>query len=134
MSTKNKDFLDLQTPALVLPAYFGQLLYTPPDLTVTHEEKQLALYDVADLVQRDFGSSSIASLGSVAQNLLPVLSYRGSVGPAVNADNKGIALQTKTGRRQVSMESYLQRVLIDKPKVVVSLADEVSTFLPFLYL
>ena len=118
---------NVQTPALVLPSYFGQLLYTPPDLTVTKADTtQLALYDIADMLYKDFGANSIASLGFIPKNLVPIMSYRGSVGPAVNADNKGISLNTKTGRRQVSVEQYLHRMVEDKPKIIISLADEVT--------
>ena len=122
-----KEFLEgVQTPCLVLPSYFGHLLYSPLDLqTSLSNEKQVVLYDVADLLHKDFGDNAIASLCDIPDNLVPIMSFRGSVGPSVNADNKGISLNTKTGRRQVTIENYLKRIAIDKPKAVISLADEV---------
>lgn len=142
-----KVFQDLvPTPAIVLPSYHGHLLYSPPDLTIEppsclveelsslKNEKttclikpyQLVLLDIVDVIAKDFGKTALKELSSINPFLLPIMSYRGLSGPAVSADQKSISIQTKIGRKVVSLESYIERILIDKPIAAISLADEVS--------
>ncbi len=144
-----KVFQDLvPTPAIVLPSYHGHLLYSPPDLTIEppsclieelsslKNEKtsetclikpyQLVLLDIVDVIGKDFGKTALKELSSINSCLLPIMSYRGLSGPAVNADQKSISIQTKIGRKVVTLESYIERILIDKPIAAISLADEVG--------
>ncbi len=150
-----KIFYDsIPTPALVLPSYHGHLLYSPPDLTVqlppcvVEEQRkyvevkesenkdvvekscnkpyQLVLLDIVDILGKDFVKTSLKELSTINPMLLPIMSFRGLNGCAVNADQKSISVQTKMGRKVISLENYIERILIEKPIAAVSLADEVS--------
>jgi hypothetical protein len=117
------------TPCLVLPSYLGQLLYSPIDLETHIVEPQLALIDIADLLHKDFGAASLQQLCNQPNNLTHILSYRGKYNSAVNCDAKGIFVDTKSGRKHISLDQYLQRASSEKTAAVITLADEVQILL-----
>lgn len=124
MIPKSKVFLGFPTPCLVLLTYLGQLLYSPADLKIGLEPV-LGLMDIADMVHKDFGSAPLRELCRPAEGVSYLLSYRGSNGPAVNANSNGIHIDTKSGRKQVTMEQYAERMALDRPAAVIAMADEV---------
>eukprot|EP00981_Chlorochromonas_danica_P011945 scaffold4354_cov196-Ochromonas_danica.AAC.8 len=106
----------------------GQLLYSPIDLqTNLDDQPLLGLVDIADVVHKDFGKSPLRQLCSQNDRVTYLLSYRGSNGKAVNANSEGLFLDTKSGRKHVSVKQYIERIEIDQPAAVIAFADEVSS-------
>jgi hypothetical protein len=117
--------LSIPTPSLVLPSSFGHLLYSPPDLHDETLKNQLVVLDVGDLIHRDFKTKPLKELSHLPSNLVQMLSFRGSFGPAPSCDAKGVSINSKAGRKLVILENYVERISIDNPPIVVALADEV---------
>lgn len=114
-------------PIPILPTYMGHLLYSPSDI---HNERCIPSYcgtiDVGDVIGKDFGDRQVSEVMKVPQNIEYVFSFRSVFGPAVNCDSSGISVQSRSGRKKITIENYLQRALVDKPSILVALADEVS--------
>lgn len=117
---------EFPTPSLVLPTSFGHLLYTPRDLHDETTSNQLTILDIGDLIYRDFKSKPLRELSALPKNLVQILSFRGAFGESPNCDSKGISINSKAGRKLVTIENYVERITIDNPQMVVSLADEVN--------
>jgi hypothetical protein len=123
-------FCDIQTPAVILPSYYGHLLYTPDDLEkdcIT--TKQFVQLDIGDLLNKDFKELAVQELSTINSNLIPVLSYWGTQGSPINCDANALSIHTHAGRKKLRLEEYTARMNIEKPNVVISLADEVRLIL-----
>lgn len=117
--------LSIPTPSLVLPSSFGHLLYSPPDLHDETLKNQLVVLEVGDLINRDFKTKPLRELSNLPSNIVQILSFRGSFGPAPSCDAKGISINSKAGRKLVTIDNYVERIVIDNPSIVIALADEV---------
>jgi hypothetical protein len=119
--------LDINLPTIILPSYYGHLLYTPNDLEkdILHEKTFIQL-DIGDLLAKDFKQTPIADLCTSNALSISILSYYGSQGAPITCDSSSLSLDTFSGRKKVTMSTYLERIHIDKPKVVVALADEID--------
>lgn len=126
---KEKSLCGISTPSIVLPSYYGHLLYTPIDLEkdVIHGKVFAQLY-VGDLLQKDFKEKSIFELSTVNKDLVQIFSYWGTEGPPVNCEAQTLNISTSAGRKKVTNQDYLSRIMIEKPPIIVSLADEVRFF------
>jgi queuine/archaeosine tRNA-ribosyltransferase len=107
----------------ILPTYMGHLLYTPADIH-NHDEHVFGTFDIADVMGKDFGDRSIPEVMKVPQNIDKVFTFRSIFGPVVNCDSTGLSVLSRAGRKKITIDSYLQRALIDKPQILVALADE----------
>lgn len=127
MSRKVSSICGVSTPSIVLPCYYGHLLYTPIDLEkdIIEGRKILTQLYIGDLLQKDFKATSLANLSTGNENLVPILSYWGTEGPPVNRESQTLNINTNSGRRKVTNEEYIARIQIDKPPIIISLADEV---------
>lgn len=127
---KEKSLCGISTPSIVLPSYYGHLLYTPIDLEkdVIHGKVFTQLY-VGDLLQKDFKEKSIFELSTVNKDLVQIFSYWGTEGPPVNCEAQTLNINTSAGRKKVTNQDYISRIMIEKPPIIVSLADEVRFFL-----
>lgn len=123
---KEKSLCGISTPSIVLPSYYAHLLYTPIDLEkdVIHGKVFAQLY-VGDLLQKDFKEKSIFELSTVNKDLVQIFSYWGTEGPPVNCEAQTLNISTSAGRKKVTNQDYLSRIMIEKPPIIVSLADEV---------
>jgi hypothetical protein len=129
-----KEFCSVATPAIVLPSYYGHLLYTPDDLEKDCVDgKQFIQLDIGDLLNKDFKDKSIYELSTVNPNLVPILSYWGTQGSPINCDANALSINTHAGRKKLTMDEYVARINIEKPPVVISLADEVSLLYFYLF-
>lgn len=111
-------------PTPILPTYMSHLLYTPADIH-NHDEHVFGTFDIADVMGKDFGDRSIPEVMKVPQNIDKVFTFRSIFGPVVNCDSTGLSVLSRAGRKKITIDSYLQRALIDKPQILVALADEV---------
>lgn len=119
-------------PIVILPTYMGHLLYTPADI---HESSNDTTFhgtlDVADMLGKDFGDRPVTEVMKTPSNITSVFSFRSIYGPVVNCDGTGLSVQSRSGRKKVTIENYLERASVDKPSILVALADEVSLSLSF---
>lgn len=142
---KCKEFQEgIKTPCLILPSYFGHLLYTPPDLHEINNKlsndcdtnsNKLILLDVADFEYKDFGDLSVGnnpnnklqskSICNVPSDLIPLMSFRSNEGPTGVSDTKGLAINTIGGRKILTNEVYAKRADLQGVPYIFSLADEV---------
>jgi hypothetical protein len=119
--------LDITLPTIILPSYYGHLLYTPNDLEKDIlQEKTFIQLDIGDLIAKDFKETALTDLSTRNASSIPILSYYGSQGAPITCDSNSLSVDTLSGRKKVTMSSYLERILIDKPKIVVALADEID--------
>ena len=116
----------IPTPAPILRTFIGNPLYTTPDAINEVKENYLGQLDVADLVYKDFKDIPLAKLYKNFENVQKIMSGRQS-GKKYdsNCDAGGMNIETNCGRKQLNVARYVERVVIDKPSVVVALADEV---------
>ncbi len=160
----------VETPALILPTYLGNLLYSPPSLAketiLENDGPIIGQLELGDVVDRSFGNVSLhdlqkditctdptesgswrdftankftgacithaaskslqtsKELGHGVQGLVHLVSGR-SVrdGPALCTDT-GASIITPGGRRVLTSTAYAQRIALDRPRIVVSFADE----------
>lgn len=117
---------ELFKPIVILPTYMGHLLYTPADI---HESSKDTTFhgtlDVADMIEKDFGYRPVTEVMKTPSNIASVFSFRSIYGPAVNCDSTGLSVQSRAGRKKITIENYLQRASVDMPSILVALADEV---------
>ena len=161
----------IETPALVMRTYMGNLLFSPPSLAdeaiAGNTGPIIGQLELADIVSKDYGDSSLHDLqrnivspqggetpsatGSQANkytgahtpqatklghaplkthtgtgagliHLISGRSLRDGVPPLCS--DTGISISTPGGRRTISSAAYAQRIALDRPQLVVSLADE----------
>lgn len=124
----------VETPAPLLRTFIGNPLYTTPDAIDEIKEYYLGQLDVVDLVFKDFGDIPLSKLCTNIAAVQHVLSARPSARKTgdSNCDANGMSIDSHCGRKQLNVATYLARIKIEKPKVVVALADEVTYF--FLYI
>lgn len=117
----------IATPALITRTLIGNPLYTTPDAINEIKDDFLGQLDIADLVYKDFEDIPMAKLYTRFENVKFILSGRQAGGRKIesNCDSGGMNIDTHNGRKQLNVEKYLNRIAIDKPKVIVALADEV---------
>lgn len=126
------DFMNtIPTPAPILRTFIGNPLYTTPDAINEVKDNYLGQLDVADLVYKDFKDIPLAKLYKNFENVQKIMSGRQS-GKKYdsNCDAGGMNIETNCGRKQLNVARYVERVVIDKPSVVVALADEVQYKVP----
>jgi len=116
----------IQTPAPLLRTYIGNPIYTTPDAIDEIEEPCIAQLDVSDVLFKEFGEIPMSELYSRNKRVQLMLSARGMGKPANSCDASGMHIDSHNGRKALTVKEYLQRITIDKPRVVIALADEVS--------
>lgn len=152
--SSNNDFFSSNTPALVLSTYLGNLLHTTPDLLL--EMKHLhsdcsnndrftffGQLDYHDLVEKAFVdipidqlylsnddnvttcSSRSSSRGNRQKNIFATRSLKS--GSFVEGKAYGLSIKTHKGYRKVTVDDFYNRIVINKPEIVIAMADE----LPF---
>ena len=165
----------IETPAVLLRTYMGNLLYSPPILSeetyLGHQTPLLAHLELGDFIDKDFGTQSLHSLQrdpnctlSVNANFAgassnkfagaimhedshsDVVKHRQVEADAANASTRpkvmhllsarslrdgigvcsstGVAITTPAGRKNITPAQYAQRILAERPHIVVALADE----------
>ena len=104
------------------------MLYTTPDAIDEIAEAHIGQLDIADLVYKDFQNIPLSKLYSQKENVKLILSARsnGTHKGDSNCDAGGMNVDSHAGRKQLNVADYLSRIAIDKPKVVIAMADEVS--------
>lgn len=125
MEKKTLFLNQFETPCIILPSHLGQLLYSPVELNTRIDEPVLALADVADLVNKDFGMVKIDDLCKKSSQSSFILAPRGNNGSAVNSSGDGLFIDTKAGRKFVSIQQFIERMKLDTPAAVISMVDEV---------
>ncbi|KAJ1423902.1 tRNA-guanine(15) transglycosylase-like protein [Ochromonadaceae sp. CCMP2298] len=116
----------VDTPALLARTYTGNPLYTTPDAIDEIEAPFLAQLEIGDLLFRDFKDIPLNKLSKQHKHSRLVLSARPLGKAAAGCDAGGMNVDTHSGRRQVDVQAYLRRIAIDRPRVVVAMADEVG--------
>lgn len=144
-SLKCKQFQEgISTPCLILPSYFGHLLYTPPDMHEINNKlsndcdtnsNKLILLDIADFEYKDHGDLAIGdnpanklnskSICKIPTDLIPFMSFRSNEGPTGTSDSKGLSINTIGGRKILTNEVYAKRGDLQAVPYIFSLADEV---------
>lgn len=115
------------SPRVILPSYLGHLLYTTPDLHDFTRTDLLISLDISDVHLKDFGPASLDDLSVTPKNVQRVMTYRGVLGPPIACDaTKGLSILTRGGRKNLTLDQYLDRAVIDRPNYLVALADEVG--------
>lgn len=120
---------NIATPAPLLRTFLGNPLYTTPDAIDEIKEPYLGQLDVTDTVYKDFGDIPLSKLCTKIGAVQHVLSARqasGNKSGDSNCDANGMNIDSHSGRKQLNVATYLSRIKIDNPKVVVALADEVN--------
>lgn len=149
VSTAGKWTIDshtVTTPVLLVPSYIGNQLYSTPDNnnyisnrsldpTANENSTQLVQIEIADFVQKDFNDVPLAKLYKQwNNNQVNVLSIRSTKYKTAMSSTNGISIDTVGGRKVISVDDYLKRILIDQPPVVIAFADEVIGNLQLLWL
>lgn len=126
LPTVGKFLGEIETPAVVISSFLGNPLFTTPDAINEEKEPQLCQLDVADVVFKDFQNIELSKLYKPFDNVSHIMSGRVS-GKKYdsNCEASGLSIDTHNGRKQLTVQKYAERVMIDKPKVVIALADEV---------
>jgi len=160
----------IETPALILRTYMGNLLFSPPVLAdeaiLGNSGPILGQIELADIVSKDYGDKSLHELQRNVQSpqgaqvtsakafeankflgahtpqatklsqgqlkvhsltgpgVLHMISGRSLQNGVSQCSDTGISITTPGGRRTVSATAYAQRIALDRPQLVVSLADE----------
>jgi hypothetical protein len=124
----------ISTPSVIVGSYMGNPSYTTPDSLNEIQSHYIAQLEIADLCHKDFTDTSLRVMKKDIPNLSTVLSARNMVNNVATSDSNGISIDTFGGRHHISVENYLARVKLDKPEVVIAMADEVSltTFVSFI--
>lgn len=119
----------ISTPAPVLRTFLGNPLYTTPDAIdeIPVDDPYFGQLDIADLVYKDFKGTPLSDLCKPFKQVQQILSGRQS-GKKFdsNCDAGGMSLDTHCGRKVLSVQQFIERVSVDKPNVLIPLADEVQ--------
>ena len=128
--TLGKFLGEIETPAVVLSSFLGNPLFTTPDALNEEKDQYLCQLDVVDLVFKDFKDMELTKLYKSFSTVNHILSARIS-GKKYdsNCDASGMSVDTHNGRKPLTVQNYVERAIIDKPKVVIALADEVCDVL-----
>lgn len=117
----------IQTPAPVLKTFIGNPLFTTPDALDEITDAYLGQLDVADLVFKDFGDIPVSRLYTQFFQVKHMLSGRQSGKKSEsNCDASGMSIDTNCGRKHLTVPTFVERIKVDQPKVVIALADEVA--------
>jgi hypothetical protein len=121
-------FLDsVETPAVVMRTFIGNPMYTTPDALDEIKEKYIGQLDVSDLFYKDFNDIPLKDLYKAfpAAELIMSARQAGKMFDS-NCDAGGMSVDTHCGRKQLTVQKYVERIAIDRPRAVIALADEVS--------
>jgi hypothetical protein len=101
-------------------------MYTTPDALDEIKEKYLGQLDVADLFYKDFNDIPLRDLYKRFPVTELIMSAR-QAGKTFesNCDAGGMSVDTHCGRKQLTVQKYVERIAIDRPRAVIALADEV---------
>lgn len=130
MSTTSLESFEF--PSLLLPSTYGHLQYTPPDLEYEIKQPQIAMLDAVDVLNKDFGAHKLTDLCQVSSKYSFVFSYFGHNGPIVAVNHNSVSVDTKTGRKVIDINKYIERIQLEKPVAMIALADEVNNTFAFL--
>jgi hypothetical protein len=116
----------IDTPAPVLRTFIGNPLFTTPDALNVIKEDYLGQLDVTDLVFKGFEDIPLSKLYTQFPQVQQILSARQSGSKFdSNCDAGGMNVDSLSGRKQLTVQKYVDRVRIDQPKILIALADEV---------
>jgi hypothetical protein len=116
----------IDTPAPVLRTFIGNPLFTTPDALNVIKEDYLGQLDVTDLVFKGFDDIPLSKLYTQFPQVQQILSARQSGSKFdSNCDAGGMNVDSLSGRKQLTVQKYVDRVRIDQPKILIALADEV---------
>eukprot|EP01038_Epipyxis_sp_PR26KG_P012300 gene12300-16495_t len=125
-------------PTLIHATNYGIELYLASDLTGIYNKQpdtcnvgnsRLGQLDIVDILHKDFKNTPLSSLYKRKSNIIHILSSRSvENNPSSYREyqSDGLHIDTNSGRKLVTVQTYLERIAIDKPEFVVSLSDEVS--------
>ncbi len=116
---------NIATPCVVVSTYIGNPSYTTPDVLDESQTTYLGQLEIADVCQKDFKSIPLGDLKRETKNCTLILSSRNMVTPAASCDANGISIDTFGGRHHINVNGYVSRMALDKPKVIIAIADEV---------
>lgn len=119
----------IQTPAPIVPTYAGNPLYTTPDAIDEALFPYIGQVNVSDVVYKDYSDISVHQLYKHNPLVKLLLSGRSMRSDTSNCESGGLNVNTHNGRRQLTIDQFAKRMLIDHPQVVISMADEVILLL-----
>lgn len=129
MTQRSIGGFEISVPALVGSTVAGNLLFSPPHLLAEVPRCDacplLGQLELADVIGKDFGDTSLSSLQPGLERPLLIASSRHMSRGVGVCSKLGLDIDAPGGRKTITPAKLAMRADIDRPWVVISPADEV---------